>query len=406
MSRRFSTLYNILEEKGVAVLNDSVKNTFTYKLHEGIGARNRRPLGQAIKWGSKLGNKGKEEPAATTAPVQPPIGTTEPTTDSVPPEQATTTTAVDAANDPEAASSVETVPDDQLEPGVDTTVADMGTTPAEAGAAQGYHDIPAGENPVTAPPQTTAGNAPPQPTGTPPANKPSIGSRVGNVMKGAMKGVRGAADFAASGQASGSDPKELAKMLKVRPGGENSDVIGMLVNQVDGIKTPARQQELVNSIAKALGLPPAPRTATNVVPTTEPVNSSTGNIGSAINEGKFMDTVNRVGKGIQRGGEGLQTLKTAAKNLNQATGGKAGTKSDMAGFATGDLQRRNYTRKNLHNWLSRADLFSLAISDPAAFNDHPAWLEFMRTASAQERQDFLDTVQQAVQQAGAPPQTP
>lgn len=387
MSRRFSTLYNILEEKGVAVLNDSVKNTFTYKLHEGIGARNRRPLGQAIKWGSKLGNKGKEEPAATTAP----------TTDSVPPEQATTTTAVDAANDPAAAPPVETVPDDQLEPEVDTTVADMGTTPAEAGAAQGYHDIPAGENPVT---------ASPQPTGTPPANKPSIGSRVGNVMKGAMKGVRSAADFAASGQASGSDPKELAKMLKAKPGGENSDVIGMLVNQVDGIKTPARQQELVKSIAQALKLTPRSTPATNVVPTAGPVNSSTGDIGSAINEGKFMDTVNKIGKGIQRGGEGLQTLKTAAKNLNQATGGKAGTKSDMAGFATGDLQRRNYTRKNLHNWLSRSDLFSLAISDPAAFNDHPAWLEFMRTASAQERQDFLDTVQQAVQQAGAPPQNP
>lgn len=257
---------------------------------------------------------------------------------------------------------------------------------ANVAASQGYHDFGSGENPppADAAPQTT--------------DQPGFGSAMLSAGKAALgkttdllKKAGGAVDkginFAATGQTGGDDPQQLASVFMNPQDQESVALIDQLLDNAKVANNPANGQKLLDIISKALGI--------NLDELPEPPEQIQNN-STQITGGLLTDNIfNKGFDAAQKTAGYMKKLTNAVKNVHTATGA-GGQTSQIGKFVTGDLQRSNLAKNNAH------DLFSVALNKPAALDDHPTFVQFKQQASFKQKQDFLNTLKQLLQQKTGP----
>ena len=261
--------------------------------------------------------------------------------------------------------------------------------------AMSYPDVD-----MTSAPQSSSQPTDPQniPVMEPTQTGQSTGSKTLGMLKKAGSSILGApgkaANFLAHGDSTGGGAKQIDAVLKQPEDEQNQVILQQLLSQVPGIETnglPSRPDitdRLLTLLAQTLQLP-----GNNIQ------NNSTDITQSPITENRFGKIMSRVGKGLQTGADKLNTFKTAVGNLHQATGGRYGTGPDrMTDLVSGKLQQQNAREKNMN------DLFKVLYTQPAAVQQHPAWSQFMKTATQQEKQQLYDAVYKILNTPPGPPQ--
>ena len=358
MKKKFSTYVDILEQDDIEHVMKASKNDFTYMLKEFAAWRDKSPGEKHVARKSMTPQQRKaledyeDAQSAESDPYN------------VPPES----------------KPVDAVPTDNTQ---------QGMSPEELSDAEPVETTP--EEPIDTPPVV---DAPPKrsevPQGTPKANSPGegiLGKTLGGLKK-AGQAIDSGVNWLASGQPTGSDPKQLSSVMKSAGDPGSQEIIDTLVAQVPQIASnPAIGDRLVNLLQQKTGVKPTPTVS----------QESAGK----FNE-NWRDSLKKIAGGVQSGASWVNKLGTATKNLHQATGGRDGTQgSQMTRLATGELQRTNEMKTNYHDFLKTA------INKPEALDDHPTWVDFMQTSTPAQKQAFMDYIQQSVQQYSGPtPPTP
>jgi len=380
MKRKFSTYVNILEQDDIEHVMKASKNDFTYMLKE-FAAWKDKSAGEKHVARKAMSPQQQKELDEYEAAQNAKAGVKDP------PEELSDIEPV--ARPPEELSDIEPVEQSPEEP-------------VEEPARQ----------PVEEPVEKLPGSRSQPVAGFPPANNPDqgmLGKTLGK-LKDAGKAIDGGINWLASGQPTGTDPKQLSSIMKNVTSPESQEVIDTLVAQVPGINSnPAIGERLISLLQQKTGVKPK-KSKTNAKPGGKAVVSLPAGSGGGIqgNSGKFdenwKDNLKKIAGvipgGIQKGAAYMNKVGVASKNLHQATGGKNGTQgSQMGRLVTGDLQRTNQVKSNYHDFLKTA------INKPEALDDHPTWVDFMQTSTPAQKQAFMDYVQQSVQQYSGPPPT-